>query len=173
MTGPQDSLEGLDHVGLGALQLTGLLEDGPGGLEVHAVFGQLADVEAGSGVGLDVGGVSHGGEGDDGRAVLDFDGNDGQLAAHGVWGFGVEYLAIAFTPITHHTLTIVYRGQRNLMCAPACGIRMQVGLGRGGIVPVSGLRLGARASASVCMYNPIGAYNSPYFHNQNTKKEQV
>ena len=45
------------------------------------------------------------------------------------------YLAIAFTPITHHALTIVYRGQRNLMCAPACGIRMQVGLGRGGIVP--------------------------------------
>ena len=38
---------------------------------------------------------------------------------------------------------------------------------------VSGLRLGARASASVCMYNPIGAYSSPYFHNLNTKKEQV
>jgi len=76
-------MKGLSHCGLGAHKFTGLIEDGSSGLEVHAVLSQLADVETDSGVGLDVGGVSHGGERDDGRAVLDFDGNDGQLA-HGV-----------------------------------------------------------------------------------------
>ena len=86
--GRLNSLKGLGHFGLGAFQLTGLLEDGLGGPEVHAVHAQLGDVEAGTVVGLDVGGISHGGEGDDRRAVLDFDGNDGQLA-HGVWGLGL------------------------------------------------------------------------------------
>ena len=38
VTGPKNRLERLAHLVLGAVQLTGLIEDGPGGLEVHAVL---------------------------------------------------------------------------------------------------------------------------------------
>ena len=46
-------------------QHPGLPKDADGGLEVRGVLGQLADVEARAEVSLDVGGVAHGGEGDD------------------------------------------------------------------------------------------------------------
>lgn len=56
------------------------------------------------------------------------------------------FLAIAFSPITHHTLIIVCEAPTNLMCSPTSGVYRSGRVGRGGIVPawsVRGPRCGA------------------------------